>query len=155
MNELIKIGNGIDIHKIKKSNDKQKLGGISFDLGYKVMAFSDGDIILHSISSAILGALSLGDLGSYYSDKDNKNKNIDSQIIINNMLKIMEESSYVISNIDITIICEYIYFANIKNSILANLKNILKTNNVSIKATRFEKDESMIEVHTVLLLTKK
>ena len=103
MTNNIRIGNGLDIHKISKQKTKQKLGGVEFDLDYKVIAFSDGDIILHSISSAILGALSLRDLGSYYSDNDQKNKGIDSQIILSNVLKFMEEKLYEISNIDITL----------------------------------------------------
>lgn len=151
----IRIGNGLDIHKISKQKTKQKLGGVEFDLDYKVIAFSDGDIVLHSISSAILGALSLRDLGSYYSDNDQKNKGIDSQIILSNVLKFMEEKLYEISNIDITIVCEYIYFANIKDKILENLVNLLKTNNISIKATRYEEEKNMIEAHTTLLLIKK
>lgn len=146
-----KIGNGIDIHKLKKVKCKQKLAGLNFDLDYKVVAFSDGDIILHSISSAILGALSLQDLGTYFPDTKLENKDLDSIKILNMCLETMKKQNFRISNIDITIVCEYIIFKNIKDDIKKNLEKLLNTE-VSFKATRYEEEKEMIQVNTSLLL---
>ncbi len=148
------IGNGIDIHKIIESDKQQKLGGIFFNLGYQIVAHSDGDIIFHSISSAILGALSLDDLGTYFPDTDLKNKNIDSFVILNKCLQMLEDYNYKIANIDITFVSEFIYLKEIKNFIKQNLEKILKTN-ISLKATRFEENIKKVQVNTVLLLVKK
>ncbi|MEG1010108.1 MAG: 2-C-methyl-D-erythritol 2,4-cyclodiphosphate synthase, partial [Clostridia bacterium] len=76
---MLLIGHSVDIHKLEyKVNTLQKLGGIEFLLNYEIVAHSDGDIILHSIAEAILGALGLEDLGHYFSDKDDNNKNLNS-----------------------------------------------------------------------------
>ena len=132
------VGNGVDIHRIEKQNSKiiQQLGGIKLDLDYKVIAHSDGDIILHSISDAILGALALGDIGNYFKDTDAKNKGIDSKIILKKCLSLMHNSKYKISNIDITVISEHIIFANHKEAIVDKLKYLLNCSHVSFKATR-------------------
>ncbi|RXY96865.1 2-C-methyl-D-erythritol 2,4-cyclodiphosphate synthase [Malacoplasma penetrans] len=149
-----KIGNGIDIHKIKKEKCKQRLAGLDFELDYKIIAHSDGDIILHSISSAILGALSLQDLGTYFSDTDSKNKNLDSLEILSMCLNELKKQDYSISNVDITIICEYIIFKDIKDQIKSNLEKLLNNTEISLKATRYEEDKNMIQVNTVLLINK-
>ncbi|MDE5774959.1 MAG: 2-C-methyl-D-erythritol 2,4-cyclodiphosphate synthase, partial [Malacoplasma sp.] len=98
------IGNGIDIHKIIKSNKPQKLGGLTFNLGYEIIAHSDGDIIFHSLSSAILGALSLDDLGTYFPDTDLKNKNLNSLVILEKTMQLLDEFGFQIVNVDITLI---------------------------------------------------
>lgn len=150
----MKIGQGIDIHNIVESKELQKLAGVEFDLGYKILGHSDGDIILHAISSAISGALSLEDIGTYFSDKDEKNRNLDSLKILNFFIDKMNQENYLISNIDITIICENIIFKNIKHQIISHLKTILNTNNLSLKATRFEKESNQIQCNVLLLLEK-
>lgn len=151
----IRIGQGIDIHKIKeKKNHSQKLGGISFLLNYEIIANSDGDIILHSLSSAIAGALGFEELGYYFPDDKEFTKNMNSKLIFDFYFAKMKELNFTFSNIDMTIICEKIIFKEIKNEILENLKKICLTNNVSLKATRFEEDKKMMECHTTILICK-
>lgn len=151
----LKIGQGIDIHNLVLEKTKQKLGGVEFDLDYKIIAHSDGDIIIHALCSAISGALSLSDLGTYFSDKDKKNKDLDSLVMLDFFLTEMKKQSYEFSNIDITIVCEKIYFKNLSHEILNKLKKILNTNNISLKATRYEKESMQIQCNCVLLLIKK
>lgn len=150
------IGNGIDIHRLEKQNNKtiQKLGGVEFNLDYKVIAYSDGDIILHSISDAILGALALGDIGNYFKDTDVKNKEIDSKIILKKCLSLMHNNKYKISNIDITVISEHIIFVNHKEIIVNKLKEFLDCNHVSFKATRWEENKLFIQCNSSILLKK-
>lgn len=148
------IGNGLDIHNLKKKkNYLQKIGGLEFDLGYEVIATSDGDILLHAISNAILGALSLNDIGSYFSDKNGKT-NLDSLQIIQFTLEEMKKRKYKINNLDITIVCQNIYFAKIKDQIVKNLKIILDCEDIGLKATRWEKRSNQIQSLVSVLLIK-
>ncbi|MDE5952690.1 MAG: 2-C-methyl-D-erythritol 2,4-cyclodiphosphate synthase, partial [Malacoplasma sp.] len=146
--------NGIDIHKIIKSNKPQKLGGLTFNLGYEIIAHSDGDIIFHSLSSAILGALSLDDLGTYFPDTDLKNKNLNSLVILEKAMQLLNEFGFQIVNVDITLISDFIFLKEIKNEIKKNLEKLLKTK-ISLKGTRFEENVEKVQVNTVLLLSKK
>ncbi|MEG2993645.1 MAG: 2-C-methyl-D-erythritol 2,4-cyclodiphosphate synthase, partial [Bacilli bacterium] len=102
------IGQSIDIHKLEyKVNTLQRLGGIEFILNYELIAHSDGDIILHSISEAILGALGLEDLGYYFSDKNQMNKNLNSLKILDFSLDQMRKRNMEINNVDLMIISEH------------------------------------------------
>ncbi|GIX41825.1 MAG: 2-C-methyl-D-erythritol 2,4-cyclodiphosphate synthase [Leptospiraceae bacterium] len=139
----IRIGNGIDFHqleKIDKENDIS-LGGIKIKSYYKIIAHSDGDIILHALSDAILGACGEPDIGYFFPDTEQKNKNIDSKIILNKALEIMRQKNFNLINIDITILAEVPkinpYREKIKQSI-AKLCNI-SIEQISIKATTTEK----------------
>lgn len=151
---MYKIGNSIDIHNLIKSSNSQKLGGISFALGYIIEAHSDGDIIFHAISEAILGALCLGDLGDFFSDKDVANKNMDSLNILTLAMNYLNKYGYKIQNLDLTIICENIVFNNKKVLIKENLIKILETDFINIKATRFEKQSNQIQCNCAILLKK-
>lgn len=148
------IGNSVDIHKIKKESKEIVLGGINFLENYSIVAHSDGDVIFHAVSEAILGALALGDLGDYFSDVCPENKNMSSKIILDYVLNIMNQKKYHISNIDITVVSEYIIMKNIKHLIKDNLIKILKTKNVSIKATRWEENKMFIQCNCTILLEK-
>ena len=149
---MITIGQGIDYHKIiEKKNNQIKLGGYSFNSNYTIVAHSDGDLVLHSISNAILGALCCGDIGEYFKDTDIQNKNIDSKKILDFCLEKLNGRKIV--NIDLTIICEKIILKDIKNHIKESLKALTKCENINIKATRFEQpDCMMIGCHSVILV---
>lgn len=149
------IGNSIDIHKLIKKESNVFLGGISFKEKYEVIAHSDGDVILHAVSESILGALSLGDLGEHFSDIDPKNKDMSSNKILEYTLNLMDKKGYQISNIDITLISEHIFMKEKKETIKKNLVELLKTNNVSLKATRWEEDRLFIQCNSIVLLEKK
>lgn len=149
----MKIGHGIDIHNlIENKEHEQVLAGLKFKLNYKIDAFSDGDIIFHSIANAILGALSLNDIGYYFSDKNLKNKNLNSYKIIKYCLFLLKKKKFKIGNLDINIICEKIIFKDIKKDIIINLVKIFKTKNISLKATRFEENNLKIQCHSTILI---
>lgn len=151
------IGNGIDIHKLenKKEMIKQNIGGIEIETQYKIIAHSDGDIVIHSIIDAILGAMCKGDIGEYFSDKDQKNKNLNSSYMLDKIILMMENEKYKIHNIDITFISEHIYISSYKKQIKDNLKKLLKCDHISFKATRWEEDKKMVQVNTSILLKKE
>jgi 2-C-methyl-D-erythritol 2,4-cyclodiphosphate synthase len=102
---------------------------------------SDADILLHAISDAILGALSLGDIGLYFPDSDSSLKGLDSKIIIKKVESLMKEKQYEIVNIDSTIICEKPKILPYREKIASSLSEILTLpiDTISVKATTTEK----------------
>lgn len=150
------IGSSVDIHKIeKKDGVQQSLAGININTNYKIVAHSDGDIIIHAIIDSILGALGIGDIGEYFSDKELKYKNIDSKIMLNKILEIMNRFKFRIKNIDVTFISEHIILSPYKFQMRMNLRELLNCKNVSLKATRWEEDKMVVQVNCSLLLTTK
>ena len=135
MNCKLRIGNAFDLHKLSKGKELI-LGGIKIPSQYRLVGHSDGDVIIHSIIDAILGALSKNDLGSYFPSIDKKLKNIDSTIMLKEIIKINNFYNTIISNIDITIITETVRLEKYKIKIKNSISKILMCpmNKISIKA---------------------
>lgn len=148
------VGLGKDIHKLKQTKTNIVLGGYSFASNHKIVAVSDGDIILHACADAILGACCAGDIGMYFPDTSSKNKNIDSKIILAYALAVAKKKGMIINNIDITVVCDKIMINPKRKQILNSLKLLLKTNNVNLKATRFEENKNIIEVLAIVSMKK-
>ena len=136
----IRIGNGLDIHKLTEGK-KFILGGIEIDSVYGIEAYSDGDIVIHALVDSILGALSLGDIGTYFPSNDSKWSGANSQLFLFETINKMISLNYKIINTDITILLQNPSLSQFKNSIKKNLSNLLKLpeNQVSIKATTTDK----------------
>ena len=117
------VGNGFDIHK-HSPDRKLFLGGLSFD-GDGFVAHSDGDIILHALSDALLGALGKKDLGYYFPSDSSTPKDIESIVMFNKVLEIIEYSKYVVSNIDITVLSESINISSKRDAIEKNIAALL------------------------------
>lgn len=130
-----KIGHAYDIHVTKKG-DFIMLGGIKIESSYGILAHSDGDVLLHAISEAILGALGLGDLGTHFPDTDDKYKNLESKEILKYVKSKMEENNYQIINIDASVYAEEPKLNKHINKIRESISNILEIdyNCVNIKA---------------------
>ena len=148
------VGLSKDIHQLKKSKNSLILGGYKYHCGYTIIAHSDGDIILHAIANAILGGCGLRDIGYYFSDKSKTNKNLSSIKILNFVLKKMHAKHLQIQNIDIMIICDKIMINKIHKQIMTKLCKLLNTKNISVKATRFEQNNTLIEANVIVLLRK-
>ncbi len=133
-------GTGFDIHPFEK-NKKMYLGGIEIDVEYGFKAHSDGDVLIHSIIDALLGACGAGDIGEFFPDTDKKYQDIDSKILLKNIVEFIYNVGYEIVNIDLIIIAQQPkinpYKLQIKSKI-AELLNI-KKQFVNIKATTAEK----------------
>ncbi len=133
-------GIGYDIHPFEE-NKQMYLGGIKIDVPYGFKAHSDGDVLIHSLIDALLGACGAGDIGEFFPDTDNKFKNIDSKILLEEIIKFIYNVGYEIVNIDLTITAQQPkinpYKIQIKNKI-ASLLHIEKQF-VNIKATTAEK----------------
>lgn len=149
------IGFGKDIHKLTKAKSNIVLGGFVCKSNYKIIAVSDGDLILHSIADAILGACQGGDIGVAFPDTDVKCKKMNSKLILDYALTMAKRKNLSISNLDITIICDKIMIQPIRKYIVNSLKQLLKTNKINVKATRFEQNLNIIECDSIVLMKGK
>ena len=100
-----RIGHGYDVHRLEEGK-KFIIGGIEIDHSKGAIGHSDADVVIHVICDALLGAMSLGDIGSHFPDTDNKYKGIDSKILLGDVINIMKENKYDIVNIDVTILLQ-------------------------------------------------
>jgi len=150
----MRIGNSYDLHNLKVGTGFY-LGGIFIQCQYQIEAVSDGDILLHTISEAIIGALGLGDLGEWF---DETNKKLNSQLILKKALTLMTEQNYQISNIDATIIIDAPHLQKHKKAIKTNLQKLLQitAEKINLKATTTEQNfPNIIQSYTTLLLLKQ
>ena len=134
------IGFGIDIHPFEKGK-QMVLCGIEIDSPFGFKAHSDGDVAIHALIDALLGAAGLGDIGEFYPDTSDDYKNADSKELLKDTVKRLKDFGYVIGNVDLAIIAQTPKLLNYKKAMrfkLANLLNI-KPNLVNIKATTAEK----------------
>ena len=137
-----RVGLGYDIHRIQKIEKLNyiKLGGISIKSKIRVVSHSDGDVILHSITDSILGAISLRDIGTYFpNNKINKNRN--SSEFLDFALKKLRNKNFKINNIDLMIVSEIPKINPYYERIIKNLTKLLQIskNQITIKATTNEK----------------
>ncbi|RXJ91782.1 bifunctional 2-C-methyl-D-erythritol 4-phosphate cytidylyltransferase/2-C-methyl-D-erythritol 2,4-cyclodiphosphate synthase [Arcobacter sp. CECT 8983] len=133
-------GTGYDIHPFE-DNKKMYLGGVNIDVPYGFKAHSDGDVLIHSLIDALLGACGAGDIGEFFPDTDDEFKNIDSKILLQKIVEFIYNVGYEIVNVDLTIIAQQPKINPYKNEIkksIASLLNIEKQF-VNIKATTAEK----------------
>ncbi|MDU0945220.1 MULTISPECIES: 2-C-methyl-D-erythritol 2,4-cyclodiphosphate synthase [Anaerococcus] len=156
----MRIGIGYDVHKLVE-NRKLILGGVEFQYEKGLLGHSDADVLVHAIMDAILGALNLPDIGNLFPDTDDEFKDIYSIKLLDRVVKLMEEKSYKIGNLDTVIICEMPKISPKREEIQKKLAKHLKTDieNVSIKASTSEKLSFTgrgegIEARAVVLLEK-
>lgn len=133
-------GTGFDIHQFE-DNKEMYLGGIQLPTDYGFKAHSDGDVLIHSVIDALLGAAGAGDIGEFFPDTDEEYKDIDSTILLEKIVEFISNVGYEIVNVDLTIIAQIPkinpHKDEIKNS-MSNLLGIAKQF-VNIKATTAEK----------------
>jgi 2-C-methyl-D-erythritol 2,4-cyclodiphosphate synthase len=153
-------GIGYDVHQLA-INRKLILGGIHIPHEKGCVAHSDGDVLLHAICDALLGAAGLGDIGTHFPDTDSRYKDIDSKILLNETAAMISGRGYVISNID-SVIC--LQSPKVKDFIKAMEESIAKIlkispDDVSVKATTTERlgfvgrEEGISALASVILLT--
>ena len=160
-NFLNRSGIGFDLHRYE-DGEGIIIGGFIIDCNYKIVAHSDGDVLLHSIADSILGATGSGDIGLFFSDQDQKNKNLDSRKIIDYCLDTLDKKNLEIFNIDTTIICEYPKINPWREQILNKLSEILKisVSKIGLKATTSEQigiigENKAIAVQSLVNLREK
>ena len=102
---MLRVGQGYDAHKFKEG-DHIVLGGVTIPFTQGMAAHSDGDVALHALCDALLGAVALGDIGKHFPDTDNRYKGIDSRILLRETAKKVAEQGYSVGNVDLTIIAQ-------------------------------------------------
>lgn len=157
---MLRIGNGYDVHKLVEGR-KLILGGVEIPHTKGVLGHSDGDVLIHAIMDAMLGALALGDIGQHFPDTDMKYENIDSTILLTRVKELIAERGYRIINLDSIIVLQK---PKVKPYIEAMRKRVAEVleidiDQVSVKATTEEKlgftgDESGVKSYCVVLLEK-
>ena len=156
----IRIGNGYDIHRLTPDRPLI-LGGITIPHHLGLLGHSDADVLTHSIMDAMLGALSLGDIGHYFPPSDPKWKGADSLVLLAQVQQLISDQGWSISNIDSTIVAEQPKLKPHLKAMRDRLGTILNlsSDRISIKATTNEKlgpvgREEGICAYVVVLLTK-
>ncbi|MGI6768041.1 MAG: 2-C-methyl-D-erythritol 2,4-cyclodiphosphate synthase [Bacilli bacterium] len=134
-----RIGHAHDVHRFGKGRELI-LGGVKIPYEYGLIGHSDADCVYHAVSEAIIGALGLGDLGTHFPDNDPKYKDMDSRYFLSEARKLLENSRYQISNLDITVYLEKPILKPYVPSMKENISRLLgiDLNQVNLKATRGE-----------------
>ena len=134
-----RIGQGYDVHALAEGLPMW-LGGVRIDSPAGFVAHSDGDVAIHALCDALLGALAKGDIGHLFPDTSDEWKGIDSKILLAKVMEIVRTEGYEVGNVDITIALQAPKIARYVNDMRATLAEILGTpvGNVSVKATTTE-----------------
>jgi len=157
----MRIGHGFDVHKFGGAGPLILAGvAVPFEQGF--IAHSDGDVAIHALCDAILGALCLGDIGNHFPDTDGQYENISSRILLRHVVALMDEKAYQIGNADITIIAQAPKMAPHLLAMRSCLSEDLNCDidQINVKATTTEKlgytgRKEGIAVHCVVLLQAK
>lgn len=133
------IGNGFDVHQFDTSGTMY-LGGVKIDHNVGFLAHSDGDVALHALIDALLGAAGLGDIGMLFPDNDSKYKGIDSKILLAQSVAKLHRYGFVINNIDLTIIAQTPKLQHYKADMRKTIASILQisSSKINVKATTTE-----------------
>jgi len=157
----MRIGHGYDVHQLVENRDLF-IGGIKIEHTLGLLGHSDADVCLHALMDAMLGALCLGDIGKHFSDQDQRFKNIDSKLLLNEVVMMMDQKKYKVGNVDITIIAQKPKLAPYIMDMRLVISKLLQCDidQVNVKATTeenlgFTGQELGIACHAVCLLLEK
>jgi 2-C-methyl-D-erythritol 2,4-cyclodiphosphate synthase len=139
MNNL-RIGYGFDVHAFE-IGDHITLGGVIIPFSAGLRAHSDGDVIIHALVDALLGAAALGDIGQHFSDTENRWQKCNSRFFLREAVAMVRKINFSINNADITLLAEAPKLAPYRKAIRTNLANdmAIDISQVSVKATTTEK----------------
>lgn len=137
---MLRIGQGLDVHAFT-DGDFVTLGGIKIPHTHGIKAHSDGDVLLHALCDALLGALALGDIGQHFPDTDPAFKGADSKELLRHVYRLVQSNGYCLINADMTVICEAPKLAPHNRAMRECIAGVLgvSVDVISIKATTNEK----------------
>ena len=157
---MIRVGQGYDVHRFN-DGDHIILGGVTIPYERGLEAHSDGDVVLHALADAILGAAALGDIGKHFPDTDPNFKGADSRVLLRHVYGIVKDKGYKLVNADVTIIAQAPKMLPHVPSMRANIAADLETDIdfINVKATTteklgFEGRKEGIAVQAVVLIEK-
>jgi 2-C-methyl-D-erythritol 2,4-cyclodiphosphate synthase len=154
----MRIGHGYDVHAFGEG-DHVVMGGVRIEHDKGLVAHSDGDVLIHAICDALLGAAGIGDIGRHFPDTDNQFKNVDSRELLRNVVQQLAEKKFRVGNLDSTIIAQRprmsIHIEQMQQNLADDLK--IDPDCVNVKATTTERlgfagREEGVAAHAVVLL---
>lgn len=156
----MRIGHGYDVHKFG-GEGPIVIGGVRIDYDLGLLAHSDGDVLIHALCDALLGAAALGDIGKHFPDTDNAYANADSRNLLRHVVQLLADKGYILGNADMTIIAQAPKMA----PHIQSMREILAQDcgcditDINVKATTTEKlgftgRKEGIAAHAVVLLSK-
>ena len=136
----MRIGHGYDVHRFGPGN-QITLGGVNIDCDYALIAHSDGDVMLHALADALLGAAALGDIGKHFPDTDPSFANVDSRVLLRHVMHLLSQQNYAVVNADITLIAQAPKVSPYTEQMCVNIAADLavSADQVNVKATTTEK----------------
>lgn len=156
-----RIGQGYDVHRFG-AGDHVVLCGVRIPHHHGLIAHSDGDVAIHALCDALLGALALGDIGQHFPDTDATYKNADSCALLKHVCELINTSGWQLGNADITLIAQAPKILPFREPMQQKLANVMSVapDQISIKATTteklgFEGREEGIAAQAIVLLVKK
>ncbi|MEC8231066.1 MAG: 2-C-methyl-D-erythritol 2,4-cyclodiphosphate synthase [Pseudomonadota bacterium] len=156
----MRIGHGFDVHKFG-GNGPITIGGVKIDYEQGLVAHSDGDVLLHALCDALLGAAALGDIGKHFPDTDDAYAGADSRVLLRHVVSVVNEKGYKLGNADMTIVAQAPKMAphiSAMREIIAKDCGV-DIDAINVKATTTEKlgytgRKEGIAAHAVALLEK-
>ena len=135
----MRIGQGFDAHRFAPDRPLM-IGGVSIEYELGMAAHSDGDVLLHALCDALLGAAAMGDIGQHFPDTDADYENIDSRVLLRHVMSLLEAKGFSVGNVDLTIVAQAPKMAPHIPAMIENIAVDLKveTSRVNVKATTTE-----------------
>ena len=157
---MIRVGQGYDVHRFIDEGDVV-LGGVTIDYEQGLEAHSDGDVVLHALCDALLGAAALGDIGKHFPDTDPEFKGADSRVLLRHVYGIVQDKGYKLINADITIIAQAPKMAPHIVAMCTNIADdlLVDIGCINVKATTteklgFEGRKEGVAVQAIVLIEK-
>jgi 2-C-methyl-D-erythritol 2,4-cyclodiphosphate synthase len=159
----IRIGHGFDVHRFAPACDNARviLAGVAIPHSKNLIAHSDGDVLIHALCDALLGAAALGDIGKHFPDTDSVYKNINSRELLQKVVALLQQKNYRVGNVDVTVVAQAPKVLPHVNAMRTNLAHDLAIDidAVNVKATTteklgFEGREEGVSCHAVALIFK-
>ncbi|MEQ8175894.1 MAG: 2-C-methyl-D-erythritol 2,4-cyclodiphosphate synthase [Syntrophomonadaceae bacterium] len=154
----MRVGIGYDVHRFQEGR-RLVIGGVEIPYHKGLLGHSDADVLIHAICDALLGAAGLGDIGQYFPDSDERYKDIDSLILLEQTAGLLEDRGWLVGNIDSTVVAQKPRLAPYIGAMKEKITGVLNipAENVGIKATTseglgFEGREEGISAQAVVLL---
>ena len=158
---MFRVGHGYDVHKLVEGR-KLILGGMDIPFERGLLGHSDADVLTHAVMDALLGAAGLGDIGQHFPDSDPTYKGADSLVLLDHVIKLLDERGFTVGNVDATVIAQRPKLASFIPGMAENLAAHMNISacQVNVKATTEEKlgftgSGEGIAAHAVALLESK
>lgn len=157
----LRIGHGFDLHRLEAGNGLT-LGGVTIPCDYRVIAHSDGDVVIHALCDALLGAIGRGDIGQWFPDTDPQFAGADSRALLRTVMQAVTEAGLAVVNADLTVIAQTPKLAPHRSAMVAAMAPLLgiAPERLNLKATTHEGVDAIgqkraLGAHAVVLLAPR